>query len=413
MYYCRGLIEEFNPELNPKTQSKSIHTSDPDLTSCVRTEGWPCADDVPTCAEPCMGPIAPPVPLSPTIQPHTAHHDPTVTPPRPTTLASLCPPPPPPAPQHARKTASRVHTAMPRALPPVSSAVPPASSAVPPASSAISPASSADATPGPRRPALSASVVESVAGFSAGVVSCLAAHPLDLLKNRLQLNTASRSRAGDSFRILRNVVRDEGGIAALYRGLWPNLLGNSLGWGLYFLFYGNLKDLLQRRKPAGEHLGSAEFFGASIVAGLSTGFCTNPIWVVKTRMLEKGANHPAAYPTMRAGLAHVYTTRGVQGLWAGFVPSSLGVLHGAVQFALYESLKKRRGAQLGGQENLSNWEYMYMSGGSKLLAGAITYPYQPIRARMQQYEAASRYSGLADVLRKTYKNEGFLAFYKG
>jgi primary-amine oxidase len=56
---------------------------------------------------------------------------------------------------------------------------------------------------------------------------------------------------------------------------------------------------------------------------------------------------------------------------------------------------------------------VYMSGGSKLLAGAITYPYQPIRARMQQYNAAQQYSGLADVLRKTYQNEGFLAFYKG
>ena len=37
---------------------------------------------------------------------------------------------------------------------------------------------------------------------------------------------------------LKDVVRDEGGVKALYRGLWPNMLGNSLGWGLYFLFYG-------------------------------------------------------------------------------------------------------------------------------------------------------------------------------
>jgi primary-amine oxidase len=116
---------------------------------------------------------------------------------------------------------------------------------------------------------LSASIIESVAGFSAGVVSCLAAHPLDLLKNRLQLNTQTRSRRGDSFRILRNVIKDEGGVKALYRGLWPNLLGNSLGWGLYFLFYGNLKALFQSRKREGEHLGSAEFFSASIVAGTS------------------------------------------------------------------------------------------------------------------------------------------------
>jgi primary-amine oxidase len=69
------------------------------------------------------------------------------------------------------------------------------------------------------------------------------------------------------------VVRDEGGARALYRGLWPNLLGNSLGWGLYFLFYGNLKELFQRRRKDGEQLGSAEFFSASIIAGALLSCC--------------------------------------------------------------------------------------------------------------------------------------------
>lgn len=130
-------------------------------------------------------------------------------------------------------------------------------------------------------------------------------------------------------------------------------------------------------------------------------------------MLERGANHPSAYRSMTQGLAHVYSTRGLKGLWAGFVPSTLGVAHGAVQFAIYEKMKASRAETLGGQQNLSNWDYVYMSGGSKLLAGAITYPYQPIRARMQRYDAAKEYNGLFDVLRKTWKNEGFLAFYKG
>jgi primary-amine oxidase len=119
-------------------------------------------------------------------------------------------------------------------------------------------------------PNISPSIVESVAGFSAGVVSCLTVHPLDLLKNRLQLNTQTASRAGDSFRIFRDVIKDEGGVRALYRGLWPNMLGNSLGWGLYFLFYRNMKDLLQSRKGRGEFLSSAEFFTASVAAGTHT-----------------------------------------------------------------------------------------------------------------------------------------------
>jgi hypothetical protein len=39
---------------------------------------------------------------------------------------------------------------------------------------------------GNKAPNIPPSVVESVAGFSAGVISCLTVHPLDLLKNRLQ-----------------------------------------------------------------------------------------------------------------------------------------------------------------------------------------------------------------------------------
>jgi len=191
------------------------------------------------------------------------------------------------------------------------------------------------------------------------------------------------------------------------------MLGNSLGWGLYFFFYGNLKDLLHSQRNRTSPLSSTEFFSASIVAGLLTGACTNPIWVVKTRMLERGSNHPKAYKGMWEGIRHVYSTRGLQGLWAGFLPSTLGVAHGAVQFAIYEKMKQKRGEQLGGKEKLSNWDYIYMSGGSKLLAGAITYPYQPIRARMQQYDAARNYSGLRDVIMKTWRNEGPLAFYKG
>jgi len=82
---------------------------------------------------------------------------------------------------------------------------------------------------------LSPSFVETVAGFTAGVVATLAVHPFDVLKTRLQLETGS-SQWGSSFRILQGIVRDEGSYAALYRGLTPNMLGNSISWALYFLW---------------------------------------------------------------------------------------------------------------------------------------------------------------------------------
>jgi solute carrier family 25 (mitochondrial folate transporter), member 32 len=45
----------------------------------------------------------------------------------------------------------------------------------------------------------------------------------------------AHARWGQSFEILRNIVRDEGSYGALYRGLMPNLIGNSVSWAIYFL----------------------------------------------------------------------------------------------------------------------------------------------------------------------------------
>lgn len=84
-------------------------------------------------------------------------------------------------------------------------------------------------------PDLSPSFVETVAGFTAGVVATLAVHPFDVLKTRLQLETG-KAQWGNSFRIVRDIVREEGSYRALYRGLMPNMIGNSVSWALYFLW---------------------------------------------------------------------------------------------------------------------------------------------------------------------------------
>src|SRR5437667_12655745 len=103
---------------------------------------------------------------------------------------------------------------------------------------------------------------------------------------------------GGIVRIAKHVYGDQRSFLAFYRGLSPNMIGNAASWGFYFMWYdlirffllmcryGEIKKYLSARRGVTMlELSSAEFLAASGTAGIATAICTNPIWVVKTRML--------------------------------------------------------------------------------------------------------------------------------
>jgi solute carrier family 25 folate transporter 32 len=227
---------------------------------------------------------------------------------------------------------------------------------------------------------------------------------------------AQSSQFGQSLRLLTTIIKSEGSPLALYRGLTPNLVGNSTSWALYFYFYAHTKDLARAIRGPDHPLSHVDYFAASSVAGVLTALLTNPIWVIKTRMLSSGRNTPGAYTSMGHGVRTIWRTEGLSGFWRGLVPSLVGISHGAVQFAIYERLKERRLSNLRSQgdvETLSNSDYLLLSGEAKIVAGAVTYPYQVVRVRLQSYDASTHYDGARDAVSKIWRTEGVRGFYKG
>jgi solute carrier family 25 folate transporter 32 len=100
------------------------------------------------------------------------------------------------------------------------------------------------------------------------------------------------SRVGGSLRIIRQIFHDEGGLAAFYRGLTPNIIGNSTSWALYFLLYGDIKDAISnwrlRHSPKDgsqpQQLTSSDYFIASGTAG--SFFCLLGTAFSKIRRLQ-------------------------------------------------------------------------------------------------------------------------------
>lgn len=257
-------------------------------------------------------------------------------------------------------------------------------------------------------------LVETIAGFVAGLASTLVAHPLDVLKTRLQVDRTSRTPFGTSLRLVQVIIQNEGISKGCYRGLSPNLIGNSVSWALYFFWYSRIKSVLVRYYSSNNGLSYYDYFMASGIAGALTAICTNPIWVIKTRMLSSAFNSPGAYRSITHGTHEIYREEGLRGFYSGLVPSLFGVSHGALQFMLYEQLKQHRAGHLGiGEGGLGTVDLLWLSGASKIFAGSATYPYQVVRARLQMYKANQTYKSARDAVAQIWKQEGLRGFYRG
>ncbi|XP_012999421.1 solute carrier family 25 member 32 isoform X2 [Cavia porcellus] len=204
------------------------------------------------------------------------------------------------------------------------------------------------------------------------------------------------------------------GLRGLYQGVTPNVWGAGLSWGLYFLFYNAIKSY--KTEGRSERLEATEYLISAAEAGAMTLCITNPLWVTKTRLMLQydGVNSAQRqYKGMFDALVKIYKCEGVRGLYKGFVPGLLGTSHGALQFMAYELLKLKYNQHLQRlpEAQLSTAEYISVAALSKIFAVAATYPYQVVRARLQDQHMS--YSGVVDVIARTWRKEGIRGFYKG
>ncbi|KAK0379677.1 hypothetical protein CLIM01_02932 [Colletotrichum limetticola] len=283
---------------------------------------------------------------------------------------------------------------------------------------------------------ISPALVESVAGLSAGSVATLVVHPLDIVKTRMQIHrsAANPSVSLTTMSLIRTLTQNPHPIASLYRGLTPNLIGNASSWSAFFFFKSRVERAIalwragympltsgsgaNARNLTKEYLTTQDFFVSSALAGALTQVLTNPVWVLKTRMLSSDRTAAGAYANMWTGARLLYRSEGLRGFYRGLGVSLIGVSHGAVQFAVYEPAKKmyfagrQRKGDNGGR--VSNEATVVISSVSKLVAGAVTYPYQVLRSRLQNYDADERFGrGIRGVVKRIWQEEGVRGFYRG
>ncbi|XP_010550434.2 PREDICTED: folate transporter 1, chloroplastic, partial [Tarenaya hassleriana] len=262
------------------------------------------------------------------------------------------------------------------------------------------------------------------AGAVAGFATVAAMHPLDVVRTRFQVNDGRAPNLPtykNTAHALFTIARLEG-LRGLYAGFSPAVIGSTVSWGLYFFFYGRAKQRYSRGRD--EKLSPSLHLASAAEAGGLVCLCTNPIWLVKTRLqLQTPLHQTRPYSGLYDAFRTILKEEGPRALYKGFVPSLVLVSHGAIQFTAYEELRKvfvdfkeRRRTCGTANDLLNSADYAVLGGSSKIAAMLLTYPVQVIRARLQQRPSTNgipRYVDSWHVIRETARFEGVGGFYRG
>ncbi|KAI0930350.1 hypothetical protein AcW1_009067 [Taiwanofungus camphoratus] len=211
------------------------------------------------------------------------------------------------------------------------------------------------------------------AGALAGITSVCATYPLDLVRSRLSIATASiplaaapppsssathNASAAPSLAsayhtaaaradltmwgMARRVVREEGGVRALYRGIVATAVGVAPYVGINFASYEALRGVIT---PPGKSSVPRKLLCGALAGSISQTL-TYPFDVLRRKMQVTGMGMPGArYDGALHALQSVVRSEGVRGLYRGLWPNLLKVAPSiATSFFVYELVKELLGA---------------------------------------------------------------------
>eukprot|EP01017_Pseudomicrothorax_dubius_P035410 TRINITY_DN4954_c0_g1_i1.p1 TRINITY_DN4954_c0_g1~~TRINITY_DN4954_c0_g1_i1.p1 ORF type:complete len:294 (+),score=28.63 TRINITY_DN4954_c0_g1_i1:113-994(+) len=173
-----------------------------------------------------------------------------------------------------------------------------------------------------------------------------------------------------------------------------------------------LKDVIKPLNTYNPNVNPNKFIIASVLSGSFAGILTlvvaNPIDVIRYRYsMDVGPNFQ--FSGISDTISRIWEKNGIQGFYAGYVPSVFGiVVYRASYFGFYECTKRHT-------RHSSILVKFLVAQGVVILAGLVSYPFDLIRKRLilQLGSDTQIYTGFIDCLLSIIKEEGFSGLFKG
>ena len=183
-----------------------------------------------------------------------------------------------------------------------------------------------------------------VSGSLAGITAVLFTYPLDLVRAKLAFQVDHKHYKGITHTLV-TIVRNEGGVLSLYRGIVPSTLGMIPYAGLSFYSYEVVKSFMLRNlkfctsNSSGTLTVPANFVCGGL-AGAVAQSCSYPLDVARRNMqLTRAQDHHRH--NLRATLKHINKKYGKKGFFRGLSINYYRAIPArAVAFTVYEQLKQ-------------------------------------------------------------------------
>lgn len=239
-----------------------------------------------------------------------------------------------------------------------------------------------------------------------GIIVCyFVIHSMSIL-----VEDAKKRKALSTLQLIMQLIREEG-VSTLYRGMIPVLQSLCISNFVYFYTFHSLKAL-----SSSSNQSAVRDLLLGTCSGIVNVLTTTPCWVVNSRLKMKGLNgnrddETTKYSNLFEGLVYITRTEGFRGLWAGAVPSLLLVCNPALQFMMYESLKRRVNGK-----NPSAITFFLIGALSKTFATVLTYPLQLIQTKLRHgksLEAMPSNASVIQMLLHIVKTSGVDGLFRG
>eukprot|EP00274_Cyanoptyche_gloeocystis_P004106 CAMPEP_0196654956 /NCGR_PEP_ID=MMETSP1086-20130531/4711_1 /TAXON_ID=77921 /ORGANISM="Cyanoptyche gloeocystis , Strain SAG4.97" /LENGTH=321 /DNA_ID=CAMNT_0041987013 /DNA_START=90 /DNA_END=1055 /DNA_ORIENTATION=+ len=256
-----------------------------------------------------------------------------------------------------------------------------------------------------------------VIGGSAGMTATVFIQPVDMIKVRMQLHGEGVMNSRPSvIRIASEIVTHEG-VGAFYHGLSAALLRQATYTTARFGMHRKMTEYLEHRHK-GQRVPLLEKMALGASAGGLASIVGSPADLALLRMqadftlpVEQRRNYTGAFNA----LFRIVKEEGALALWRGCAPTvvramslNMGLFAGNEQGKEYFGKKYGHGF----------WTMQFPASAiGGFLASAMALPFDFVKTRIQKQKPDANgilpYKSSLDVVVKTLKTEGPLAFYKG